>query len=257
LKQPEVEFDDTLHMTNELLENALKDGKEFEHHSTGGHVDTGLWGLIHSASMSAAREESLADRIEVEIVTYLQKQNEALYLEIESDLYEHFPGLLTPSKGMIYAVLKSYAEKDGARWKLREEDRASARREEMNTMFGILEMLGERLKYTIQKEDKVLLWQEKNKTVRRFHVLASALVHRALETADEQTVIVIPGGRAALAAYKQDRDPSLKARLKGHPLVKYRLLRSLLEVKVLTRETFEEQIISDPIEASKGQMIMF
>ena len=257
LKQPDVEFDDTLRQINELMESALKDGKDFEHFSSGEHVDTGLWGLSPSTSPRSAQDESLADRIEIEIVTYLQKQNEALYLEIESDLYQHFPGLLTPSKGMIYAVLNSYADKDGARWKLREEDLAAARRNEMNHMFSFLETLGERLNYITKREDKVLLWQEKNITVRRFHVLASALINRALESADDQTVIVIPGGRAALVAYKQGRDPSLKARLKRHPLVKYRLLRSLLEVKVLTRETFEEQIISDPVEASKGQMIMF
>jgi len=257
LKQPNMEFDDSLRKTNELMETSLKDGKEFEHFSSGEGLDTGFWGLRPSTSLHSTQDESLADRIEIEIVTYLQKQAEALYLEIESDLYQHFPGLLTPSKGMIYAVLNSYAEKDNARWKLREEDLASARREEMNNMFDLLETLGRRLKYKTKREDKVLLWQEKNKTIRRFHVLASALVNRALETADEQTVIIIPGGRAALVAYKQERDPSLKTRLKNHPMVKYRLLRSLLEVKVLTRETFEEQIISDPVEASKGQMLMF
>jgi hypothetical protein len=45
--------------------------------------------------------------------------------------------------------------------------------------------------------------------------------------------------------------------LKNYTVVKYRLLRSLLEVPILTRDTFEEQIASDPIEQSKGQMMMF
>jgi hypothetical protein len=83
------------------------------------------------------------------------------------------------------------------------------------------------------------------------------LVHRALEQTEEQTVIVIPGGRAALVAYKQERDPSLRERLKKRRLVKYRLVRSLSEVPILTRETFEEQIASDPVEKSTGQMMMF
>ena len=34
-------------------------------------------------------------------------------------------------------MLNSYARKDGERWKLREEDLALARREEMNKIFGI------------------------------------------------------------------------------------------------------------------------
>ena len=92
--------------------------------------------------------------------------------------------------------------------------------------------------------------------MRTFNVLASALLGRAWQDAAPNTVIVIPGGRAALAAYKQERDPSLAAQLKKYRLVKYRLLRTLLEVPILTRETFEEQIASDPVEKSAGQQMM-
>ena len=88
-------------------------------------------------------------------------------------------------------------------------------------------------------------------------MLASALLGRALENVDDQTVFVIPGGRAALAAYKQMRDPALGEEMKKYRVVKYRLLRTLLEVPILTRDTFEEQIASDPVEESKGQMMMF
>ena len=40
-------------------------------------------------------------------------------------------------------------------------------------------------------------------------------------------------------------DPSLAARLKEIQVVKYRLLRTLIELPVLTREIFEEQIAGD------------
>ncbi len=176
---------------------------------------------------------------------------------MEEDLYPRFPGLLTPSKGLIYAVLNSYAEKNGASWKLRDEDVASARREELKIIFGLIERVGKRLNYQSSVNDKVVTWKDSGRVVKKFNVLASALLNRALEHADEQTIIVIPGGRAALAAYKQERDPSLKVRLKKYKLVKYRLLRSLLEVPILTRETFEEQVASDPVEESKGQLMMF
>jgi hypothetical protein len=78
-----------------------------------------------------------------------------------------------------------------------------------------------------------------------------------MENSDDQTVIVIPGGRAALVAYKQERDPSLKEGSKKHRLVKYRLLRSVLDLPILTHETFDEQITSDPVEKATGQMMMF
>ncbi|MBI3153699.1 MAG: hypothetical protein HYZ21_16335 [Chloroflexi bacterium] len=267
LKQTEDELDAAMRKTQSAMEQALKGDDGFVHYSSGEGVDTGMWGLVSAGldtSGASARStrpaneiESLSDRVEVAVVTYLQKNPNAIYLEVEDDLYSQFSGLMTPSKGSIYAVLNSYAEKDGASWKLREEDLASARREEVKNVFARLEEIGKRLNYDSARDDKVLAWLEDGKPVRKFYVLASALVNRALEHADEQTVIVIPGGRAALVAYKQERDASLRERLKKHRLVKYRLLRGLLELPILTRETFEEQIASDPVEKSTGQMMMF
>ena len=204
--------------------------------------------------------ESLSDRVEVAIVTFLQKNPDSIYLEIEDDLYPRFPGLLTPSKAMIYSVLYSYAEKDGGAWRLRPEDVASARRNEMNTIAAMIEIVGRRLNYTTRREEKNFLWEEQGQVKYAFYVLASALIGRAIAETPYlpgQTIVVIPGGRAALAAYKAQRDPALAARMKTYRLVKYRLMRTLVEVPVLTRDTFEEQIASDPLEKSKAQMIMF
>ena len=93
-----------------------------------------------------------------------------------------------------------------------------------------------------------------------FYVLASALIRHVIfenPYPPEQSIIVIPGGRAALIAYKEGRDPVLAERMRPYRLVKYRLCRSLSEVAILTRETFEGQISSDPVEQVKGQMMMF
>jgi hypothetical protein len=266
LKQKDQEFDEALRSTNILIQTALSGDERFVHYSTGENVDTGLWGIAglnDFAKYPIAEShyyESLADRVEVAMVTFLQKNPNSIYLEIEEDLYPRFPGLLTPSKAMIHAVLDSYAERKDAEWKLRAEDVASARRSELNTITAMIEAVGKRLGYSTRKEDRNYLWEEGEKTYYVFYVLASALVGRAIsETSHppEHTVIVIPGGRAALAAYKAQRDPALAARLKPYRVVKYRLLRTLIEVPVLTRETFEEQIASDPLEKSKSQMLMF
>jgi hypothetical protein len=266
LKQKEQEFDEGLRATQSAIQNALAEDEHLVHYSTGESVDTGLWGISGSHDFAehpsgVSRDyESLADRVEVAIVTFLQKNPDSIYLEIEDNLYPRFPGLLTPPKMMIYSVLGSYAEKDGAAWKLRAEDVASARRNELNTITAMIEAVGKRLNYSTLEEGKNLLWVEAGQTRYVFYVLASALVGRAiLETPypPDQTIIVIPGGRAALAAYKAQRDPALTTRLKNYRLVKYRLLRTLVEVPVLTRETFEEQIASDPLEKSTAQMMMF
>ena len=278
LKDKEQEFDEAMRGTQALIQNALASDERFIHYSTGESVDTGLWGLNNvtlseaqglnsregAASVAALPQnempESLSDRVEVAIVTFLQKNPNSIYLEIEDDLYPRFPGLLTPSKAMIYAVLGSYADRDGAAWKLRPEDVAASRRNELITITAMIEAVGKRLNYSAHKVEKNLVWEADGQIQYAFYILASALVGRAiLETpySPEQTLIVIPGGRAALATYKAQRDPALATRLKNYRVVKYRLLRSLLEVPVLTRETFEEQLASDPLEKAKSQMIMF
>jgi hypothetical protein len=278
LKKREVEFDEAMRATNALIQSALSEDDRFVHYSSGESVETGLWGLRRvilseaknlrdsgrdSSSPSAPQSDtgdSLSDRVEVTIVTFLQKNPDSIYLEIEDDLYPRFPGLLTPSKAMIYAVLDSYAEREGASLKLRAEDVASARRNERDTIIPMLELVGKRLGYSTSLLEKNHVWEENNSIQCAFYVLASALVGRAIaETpySPEQTILVIPGGRASLIAYKAGRDPALAERLKKYRLVKYRLLRAMLEVPVLTRETFEEQIASDPLEKSTSQMIMF
>ena len=123
-------------------------------------VETGMWGV--SDLPSTGQHESLSDRVEVAIVTHLQKNPNAIYLEVEEDLYAQFKGLMTPSKGLIYAVLNSYAEKNGGSWKLREEDLASNRRDEMKKVFALLEEIGSRLNFASEKTDKVLTWLSAN-----------------------------------------------------------------------------------------------
>jgi hypothetical protein len=214
-----------------------------------------MWGL-HGTSFS----DTLADRVEIAVVNYLQENPGSIYLEIENDLYTRFPGLLTPSKALIYQVLDSYATKNAAVWHLREEDSPSNRRAELKKMSTLLESLGIRLGYSIEKEEKTLLWKDQGTRVYAFYILASALIGRVLNEnthPSENCILVLPGGRAGLAIYKQQRNPVLAERMQGWKILKFRLARSLAEIPVLTRETFEEQIISDPVEKAEGQMMMF
>ncbi len=265
LKKADQEFDETLRSVQALIQHALEEDARFVHHSNGENVETGLWGLsIHPEPSREAtdnsQDDSLVDRVEIAVVSFLQKNPNSIYLEIEDDLYPRCPGLLTPSKAMIYAVLNSYAERNSGAWTLRAEDIASARRNEFNAIRTMLETIGRRLGYSTVKQDRHYLWQENDQTVYAFHILASAVIRRVITETPyppEQTILVMPGGRAALAAYKAQRDPVLAARIKQYRIAKYRMLRTLVDVPVLTRETFEEQIASDPLEKSKAQMMMF
>jgi len=97
LKAADEQLDDSLRQTHALIESALTGDADFVHHSAGEGVETGLWG-IRSNDLSRRYEESLTDRVEMATVTFLQKNPDSLYLEIEADLYAHFPGLLTPPR---------------------------------------------------------------------------------------------------------------------------------------------------------------
>jgi hypothetical protein len=278
LKKKAQEFDEALRDIQALVQKALEEDTRFVHYSTGESVDTGVWGLndvvlseakdfqdnVRDSSVAALHQndmrDSLSDRVEVAIVSFLQKNPQCIYLEIEDELYPRFPGLLTPSKAMIYAVLDSYAERNAGVWILRGEDVASARRSELETIRSLLEKIGTRLGFTTSKERRNYLWQANGQTFYALHIFASALVRRAIAATPyppEQTILVIPGGRAALVSYKEQRDPALAKLMEEYRVVKYRLLRTLVEVPVLSRETFEEQIASDPLEKSQAQMMMF
>jgi hypothetical protein len=258
LMRPEQDFDEALREVQSGVQQAIELDANLERiDSEERSLEIGLWDLKEGET----RADPLADQVERAVVTFLQKHPSSTLLELESGLYPEFPGLLTPSKALVGAVLESYGTEEGGRWRLRDEDDPSKRRAELKKMASQVETIGERLGYrTEQVDGKAILWTEKGQPVRVFYLLASALTGRILienQYPLEKCLLVIPGGRAGLLTYKEKRDPKLRQRLGGWRIVKFRLLRSLADIPVLTRQTFEEQIVSDPIEQTQGQMMMF
>ncbi len=255
LKQRDEEFDVALRSTAAGIERALKEDERLVHYSVGEGAEAGLWGLKAPDAF-----EPLTDRVEQAVVAYLQAHPQSIYLDVEEALYRDFPGLFTPSKGIIYAILNSYATKDAGNWQLRPEDVTSARKADVASIEACIQATGKRLGYSVQRQEKWMAWQENERVARVFYVLASAIVSRPIRDnpfPGELSILVVPGGRAGLIAYKEQRDPAMAERLKPYRLAKFRLWRTLAEVPILTRESFEEQLASDPIERSQGQMMMF
>jgi hypothetical protein len=251
-----TELEEAIRKTASLVQNALTGDPRFLHHSTGEAVDTGLWGLLKYEN------ESLADRVEMAAVYFLQRNPDSIYLEIEDELYSRFPGLLTPSKMLIYQVLNSYAVRKGGTYRLRAEEAPSTRRTDLEEMTGLIERIGTRLDYSTHKDEKALVWRDLNGggTARVFYLIVSALIGRVVgenRHPPEKCILVLPGGRAALVAYKQKRDSALVEKMRGWPILKFRHLRALADIPVLSRESFEEQIASDPIQQAEGQLMMF
>jgi hypothetical protein len=161
---------------------------------------------------------------------------------------------------MIHAALSSYAVQQDSVWILRSEDTPEARGRDLRAVSDAIHSIGRRLDYTPRAQADLIFWDEGKRPALAFLVLASACLGGALASIDLATrdlIVVIPGGRAALVAYKVQRDPSFAETLKAFRLVKFRLLRALAQFPVLTRDSFEEQISGDPVEQTRGQMMMF
>jgi hypothetical protein len=257
LMRPNQPFDEMLRTATASIQEALLDESAFTRYRHSEGNETGLWGLPRDVESV----EPLCDRVEMAVVNFLKDHPDCILLELQRDLAPRFPGLLTPSRGLVLTVLSSYAEETQGRWHLRAEDKPSARNADIAHMADLLASIGERLDYGTNRLDaRTLVWEAGETSVYVFHVKASAIVGRGLAEGPyppERSLIVLPGGRAGLLSYKRQRDPAFAARLEGVRFVKFRLLRALAEIPLLTRESFDEQVARDPIEQARGQMMLF
>jgi hypothetical protein len=193
------------------------------------------------------------------VVNFLKSHPACTLLDLQRDLSPRFPGMLTPSRGLLLSVLASYADHEAGRYTLRAEDKPSARTADVMQMMSLLAALGETLEYEVNRlDERTLVWEQGEASMYVFHVKASAIVGpKILEGPYPlgRSLIVLPGGRAGWLAYKRQRDPALLARQDGLRFVKFRLVRHLSGLPNLTRQTFEALLASDPIEPVRGQRV--
>jgi len=233
-------------------------GADFVHHSESQNPETGLWALVEWDDQI----EPLPDRVEVAAVSFLQKNPACTLRDLELALNLEHPGLMTPSLGLVHAVLSSYALEADGHWSLRPEDSPSARLADLEEAARALAVLGTRLGYTAQQDERTprqLSWLENGRVQYHFSLQSSAVVERLLRRgpgSSRNNFLVLPGGRASLLAYKLDRDPALRAMAGQWRILKFRHLRRLAGIAGLTRERFENEFSGDPIEPPE-QMKMF
>ena len=73
----------------------------------------------------------------------------------------------------------------------------------------------------------------------------------------EQRIIIIPGSRANLLAFKLKHDPYLAKLIADHfKVVKFRQIRSIFENPLLTRELWDILIEEDPPELNAAQLAL-
>ncbi len=175
--------------------------------------------------------------------------------EVQRQLAPHFPGLYTPARSWVEAVLASYARLETEGWRLRPEDRAAARHADLAEMADLLEEIGQRLGYRTRREARPFrrIWWGKERV---FWLGASTLVTGWVMAArpPAQHTLVLPGGRSRLLLVRRKRNPWLDDRLRGWQLLKFRHLRRLAALPQLDRARLERLLLADPPQEEETQL---
>jgi hypothetical protein len=219
--------------------------------------ESGLWWMRTPDQAN----ESLANRVERQLVSLLQNQPGITYTELDAKLCESFPGLLTPTSDLLRVCLESYGEQqpaDSGHWVLRGQDDPETRRQDIATILALLQEMGQRMGYQVEGGSP-LCWQNSDgELAYAFYVLTSAILSQIVlpaNTPPNQSVIVLPGGRANLALFKIQRDPRLKAAIdQGWRFLKFRQVRRMAESHLFSKEMIEEQLRLDPLTYTEPQI---
>lgn len=224
-------------------------------------IETGEWWLHHPANI----DNPLIDRVERKLLKLLIEKRVISAKEIKAIIYESFQGLFTPGDKLILNCLESYADlvdQENHLWKLKDNEYRHLREEEVYQIKEIIQNLGTKLNYKILEEDPLLWFDETQaEPIYSFHVIATAIIPKYVKEEQkpaQKRVIVFPGGRANLIAFKKQRDPVLADLLDQNFIgVKFRLIRDLGANPLLSRKLFQEQIQADPPEYHASQLALF
>ncbi len=225
--------------------------------------ESGQWWLTAPPPVTTP---PLADQLEMALVRHLDKSDGVSREELESALLARFPGLMTPPSNLIQACLESYGElapQSGDCWQLRAQEQPTARKQDILDARNKLIELGARLNYTSSGENPLAWRTPAGETAYLFHLFASSMIGRFVlsqpPVPPNRCILVLPGSRSNLLAFKLDRDPRLaEATEQGWRFLKFRHVARLHAYPQITRERFDELLAQDPIRWDEPtQMRMF
>jgi len=227
-------------------------------------LDIGQWWIREELIKEKPSEDPLSDRVEKIIVNFLLKEKPKTLLEIDQMVCDKYTGIHTPSSELIQVCLESYGkviDPGNLKWQLREEDIPHTRNTELQNISQLLKRIAHRLQYTSEGE-KPILWKDSSGSIIYvIYIIASAIFSDIVlnpEYTSEQSIILLPGGRANLVAYKLNHNIRLQEAInKGWRFIKFRQIRALEESAVIYPEFFNEQLSLDKLTYSTPQMRLF
>jgi hypothetical protein len=207
-------------------------------------------------------EPPLSDRVEAFVQERLTPNRpECLESDLTAEVYRRFPGPLTPERAFIRLCLESYAlERQPGVWALREEDTPFLRQSEIASLLAELMALGERLGCEAAQPEGRVTWSKERRLLFTFTPSPTAQLGAhllAIRPPRGQPVLVLPGGRGALAHYRLRRDARLRDAVSGAgwTFLKFRQLRSLVAQPGLTIVAFRDELGRDPLIEKEGQQM--
>jgi hypothetical protein len=224
-------------------------------------IEVGQWWVQESGDGI----RPLADRIEMTLVNCLLKNPGFTFSEIDKAICQVFPGLTPPEVEMMQVCLDSYGVQDppgSGRWFIQEWDFPIKRRADILEITSLLLELGNRLGFeTFQDHKSLPTIQWENRIARlsySFYLSASAVIGKYLTTSQSsanKSLIVIPGSRSNLVAYKLKCNTHLSHIVnQGWRFIKYRHIRQLVDSSTLNINNLDEQLSLDPLTYTKPQM---
>lgn len=223
-------------------------------------LETGQWWLREYGEISR-KSQPLADRVERSIAEHLIRNPTTTFSDVDSAVCSTITGLYTPESELVLTCLDSYGEEgppESGNWHLRAQDTLRARHKDMVAIRKSLVSSGEQIGFITAEQNPVLWKEQSGKVAYAFFLTASAMFARFLFDdlyAPSRSLIVFPGGRANLVAYKLRHDARMKNALEqGWRMIKFRLVRRLAETPLLNRENLDEQLALDPLMDDDPQM---
>lgn len=224
--------------------------------------ESGLWWL----SQPDGSQTPLGDRVELELVSWLQKDITIRSQDILPRLYQRFPGALTPPDDLIQNCLESYAVPDAVNktWTIKESEVPGRREAEIEEITAGLQSLSRKFNLESGRGAPVL-WTLPGllpQVLYRIYVSATAVIDREAFKQDGgefDTIFILPGSRSSLLKFKIERDPYLRESLthRWH-FLKFRTLRSILTRPDISLDLWNVLIDSDPLSRDETtQLTMF
>jgi hypothetical protein len=205
----------------------------------------------------------LSDRIEMEVVRFLQRAPGSTLVDLDKELCQKFSGVMTPALDFLQVCFESYAEQrpaESGAWFLRPAEAPANRRSDLSSLLGLLQELGSQLGYQVVGANPVT-WLDENKNLAyAFYLLASGIISQFIISNPYpagKSILVLPGSRANLVSHKLHHNPWLnQAITQGWRFLKFRHLRQLAGSLLPDRAIWDEELNGDPLDYKASQIEM-